>query len=251
MMLEALEDHERGWVGGETSLSGARMKRGTFAIEHIMPQRWQTNWPLGSHSEEEREALLQTFGNLTLLTTKLNSRVSNKPWSSKSEELTKNDVLLINKRVQELGSSGWSEDLIKSRTTSIIQSLINIWPVPVGHKSRILSEKPEKQIKVGVIDLISAGFVSAGQTLYAKQTEHAGKVAQILDDGRIKCEEIVFDSLSFAGIQIRKRNTNGWTFWLVDEKTRKSMADLREEYRELIGLEDGEDEIEDNDGSDD
>jgi hypothetical protein len=29
------------------------------------------------------------------------------------------------------------------------------------------------------------------------------------------------------------------------------MADLREEYRELIGLEDGEDEIEDNDGSDD
>ena len=62
---------------------------------------------------------------------------------------------------------------------------------------------------------------------------------------------IIFDSLSLAGIQIRKRNTNGWTFWLVDEKTRKSMADLREEYRELIGLEDGEDEIEDNDGSDD
>jgi hypothetical protein len=28
------------------------------------------------------------------------------------------------------------------------------------------------------------------------------------------------------------------------------MADLREEYRELTGLEDGEDEIEDNDGSD-
>jgi hypothetical protein len=29
------------------------------------------------------------------------------------------------------------------------------------------------------------------------------------------------------------------------------MADLREEYRELIGLEDGEDEIEDSDGYDD
>ena len=28
------------------------------------------------------------------------------------------------------------------------------------------------------------------------------------------------------------------------------MADLREEYRELIGLEDGDDEIEDSDGSD-
>ena len=153
--------------------------------------------------------------------------------------------------MQEQGSDGWSEEEIKSRTTLIIQTLINIWPVPADHKSRILSDKPEKQVKVGVIDLISAGLVSAGQTLYPKQSKHTGKVAQILDDGRIQCEDIIFDSLSLAGIQIRKRNTNGWTFWLVDEKTRKSMADLREEYRELIGLEDGEDEIEDSDGSDD
>jgi uncharacterized protein with ParB-like and HNH nuclease domain len=250
MILEALEDHSRGWIGAETSKSGMRMKRGSFAIEHIMPQRWQMNWPIKNHSEAEREVLLQTIGNLTLLTTKLNSSVSNGPWASKSGELTKHDVLLINKQVQELGSEGWGEDQITSRTTSIIQTLINIWPVPEGHKSRILTEKPEKQTKVGVIDLISAGLVSAGQTLYPKQNKHVGKVAQILDDGRIQCENIIFDSLSLAGIQIRKRNTNGWTFWLVDEKTRKSMADLREEYRELIGLEDGEDEIEDSDGSD-
>ncbi|MGA0079423.1 MAG: hypothetical protein ACO3IO_01975 [Candidatus Nanopelagicus sp.] len=49
----------------------------------------------------------------------------------------------------------------------------------------------------------------------------------------------LFNQLVKRDIQLRKRNTNGWTFWLVDEKTRKSMADLREEYRELIGLEDG------------
>jgi hypothetical protein len=251
MILEALEDHSRGWKSGETSKSGMRMKRGTFAIEHIMPQRWQSNWPIANYSEEEREFLIQTIGNLTLLTSKLNGSVSNGPWSSKSGELTKHDVLLMNSQVREQGSMGWNEDLIKVRTASIVQSLIDIWPVPAGHKSRILSEKSEKQIKVGVIDLISAGLVSSGQMLYPRQNQHAGKVAQILDDGRIECESLIFDSLSLAGIQIRKRNTNGWTFWLVDEKTRKSMADLREEYRELIGLEDGEDEIEDGDGADD
>jgi hypothetical protein len=121
--------------------------------------------------------------------------------------------------VQELGSNGWNEDLIKSRTETIVQTLINIWPVPAGHKSRIVAKKSENQIKVGVIDLISAGLVSAGQTLYPKQNKHAGKVAQILDDGRIQCENVVFDSLSLAGVQIRKRSTNGWTFWLIDEKT--------------------------------
>lgn len=149
-----------------------------------------------------------------------------------------------------MGENGWGENQIKLRTQELIETIINIWPVPVDHRSRMVSEKREKQVQVAVVDLISAGLVSAGQTLYPKQHKHAGKVAQILDDGRIECENNTFDSLSLAGIQIRKTNTNGWTFWLVDEKTRKSMSDLREEYRELIGLEDGDDEFEDGDGSD-
>ncbi|TSA58105.1 MAG: DUF262 domain-containing protein, partial [Methylophilaceae bacterium] len=181
MILEAIEDYERGWIGSQSSKSGMRMKRASFAIEHIMPQSWHSNWPLGTDSEDERAIQLQTIGNLTLLTTKLNSSVSNGPWTSKSDELTKHDVLLINKQVQELGAYGWSENLIKSRTAALIEKIIAIWPVPVGHKSRIVSEKPEKQVKVGVIDLISAGLVSAGQTLYPKQNKHAGKIAQILD----------------------------------------------------------------------
>jgi hypothetical protein len=245
MILEAIEDNARGWIGGSTSKAGTRVKRASYAIEHVMPQRWQTNWPLGLITEEEREAQLQTIGNLTLLTTKLNSSVSNGPWTLKSQELTKHDVLLINKQIQELGESGWDEELIKARTLLLIESILSIWPVPNGHISRVVLEKSEKQTKVEVIDLISAGLVTSGQTLFPKQNKHSGRSAQILDDGRIELEGQIFDSLSLAGIKIRQKNTNGWTFWIVDEKTRKSMADLREEYRELIGLEEGEDEAED------
>lgn len=251
MILEAIEDNSRGWVGSSTSKAGIRVKRGSYAIEHVMPQRWQANWPLGTYTEQERETQLQTIGNLTLLTTKLNSSVSNGPWSSKSAELTKHDVLLINKQIQELGKKGWDEDLIKARTSFLIEKIITIWTVPADHVSRVVLEKSEKQTKVEVIDLISAGLVSTGQTLFPKQNKHSGRTAQILDDGRIETEGVIFDSLSLAGIKIRQKNTNGWTFWIVDEKTRKSMGDLREEYRELIGLEDGEDEAEDADGSDD
>jgi len=251
MILEAVEDHARGCTGEETGKAGIRMKRGSFSIEHIMPQMWQVNWPLGTCPEEEREVQLQTIGNLTLLSTKLNSSVSNKPWIIKSSELTKHDILLINKQVQDQGKNGWGEDQIKSRTEKLIETITSIWSVPTGHKSRTMLDKPEEQLKIGVIDLISAGLVSAGQALYPKHNKHAGKVAQILDDGRIQCENFIFDSLSQAGIQISKLNTNGWTFWLVDEKTKKSMGDLRDEYRELVGLEDGEDEIEDSEGPED
>lgn len=248
MILEAIEDYERGWVGSENSKSGMRVRRGSFAIEHLMPQSWQANWPLGGKTEDEREFQLHTIGNLTLLTAKLNSSVSNDPWVAKSKELTKHDVLLINKQAQKLGENGWDEELIVLRTSKLVEAILSIWPVPEGHKSRIISEEPEKKIKVGVIDLISAGLVSSGQTLYPKQQKHAGKIAQILDDGRIETEGVIFDSLSLAGIQLRKRQTNGWRFWLIDEKTRKSMADLRAEYRELIGLVGGEDEFEDTEG---
>lgn len=251
MILEAIEDHERGWEGDEESKSGARMTRSSFTIEHVMPQAWEENWPLGEITREERELHIHVLGNLTLLTKKLNSSSRNGPWPVKSDELTNHDVLLMNKKIQEMGASGWSEKLIRERTSKLADMIIEIWPVPVGHKPNLVVNKGEKQIKVEVIDLMSAGLVSAGQTLYPKQRKHEGKTANILDDGQISTDGLIFDSLSLAGNQIRKLSTNGWTFWLVDEKTRKSMADLREEYRELIGLEDGQDEGEDSDESDD
>ena len=250
MILEAIEDYSRGWVGDQTARAGMRMKRGTFAIEHIMPNKWQEHWPLNGVSEGEREFQLQTLGNLTLLTTKLNSSLANGSWSSKSLELTKYDVLLMNKEVQELGKEGWNESRIKSRTQTLIEKIIWIWPVPYGYRSNLVHEEPEPEVKVNVIDLISAGLVSVGQSIYPRRSKDVGRVAQILEDGRIKIDEKVFNSLSLAAIYLTHRPINGWSYWLSDEKSRVSMADLRQEYRELIGLEEGEDEIDDGDDVD-
>ena len=241
MILEAVEDHKRGWIGKEESKSGVRVKRGSYTIEHIMPQKWQAHWPLGNQTEEEREEDIQTIGNLTLLTTKLNASVSNGPWTAKSVELTKHDVLLMNKQIQEIGEIGWNEALIEARTASLIQTLVEIWPVPTGHKSVVVMESNEKQVKIEVIDLISAGLVSAGQTLYPRQPSVSGQTAQILDDGRISVDGEVFDSLSMATYKVVKNGQNGWTFWRLDEKTKQNMSDLRKQYRDIIGEEDGED----------
>ena len=46
MVLEAIEDYRRGWRGTTKGLGGERVARGKFAIEHIMPRKWQAHWPL-------------------------------------------------------------------------------------------------------------------------------------------------------------------------------------------------------------
>jgi hypothetical protein len=45
MVLEAIEDDRRGWRGNELGLGGERVARGKYAIEHVMPRKWDY-WPL-------------------------------------------------------------------------------------------------------------------------------------------------------------------------------------------------------------
>jgi uncharacterized protein DUF1524 len=104
MVLEAIEDYQRGWKGKEQGLGGERVARGKYAIEHVMPRKWVTHWPLptDSRSEADRDHLIHTLGNLTLLTGKLNAKVSNGPWlgaGGKREGLEGHDVLLLNREL--------------------------------------------------------------------------------------------------------------------------------------------------------
>jgi hypothetical protein len=54
-----------------------------------------------------RNAALQTFGNLTILTQELNSSVSNGPWHAKRPEFLQCSLLPINQDLHE--SNSWDE----------------------------------------------------------------------------------------------------------------------------------------------
>jgi hypothetical protein len=245
MVFEALEDYVRGWKEGKSGSAGMRIRRASYTIEHVMPQSWQSNWPLAPGiSDLERDRLVQTLGNLTLLSTKLNSSVSNGPWlgeGGKRAALNEKDVLLLNSKVQEVGKDGWSEELIRSRTEELTSMILDIWKVPKGHVSKVHRERSESSKRVQVIDLISAGLLQTGQTLYPSYKRYKGRNAQILADGRIEVEGEVFDSLSVAGNYLRKKNTNGWTFWLINESPKEKLFDVREKYKEIVGVEGSED----------
>jgi hypothetical protein len=207
-----------------------------------MPQTWLKNWPLTAGvSELERDSLVQTLGNLTLLSTKLNSSVSNGPWlgeTGKSAALTEHDVLLINKKIQDSGKNGWNEKLIKNRTLELIDMILNIWKVPEGHVSKIRRERSESTKRIAVIDLISAGLIEPGQRIYPHAKKYEGISASILVDGRIELNDSIYDSLSAAGVSVRGSSTNGWRFFAVDSPSGPRLAELYAKYFEMTGEED-------------
>lgn len=249
MVFEALEDYARGWKDGKSSSAGVRIRRASYSIEHLMPQSWQSNWPLPSGiTELERDRLVQTLGNLTLLSSKLNSSVSNGPWLGevgKRAALNEKDVLLLNNKVQDAGKDGWSEEMIRNRTEELTAMILDIWKVPKGHVSKVNREKSESSKRVQVIDLISAGLIHPGQKIFPHAKKYEGISASILVDGRIELNGIVYDSLSGAGVSVRGSSTNGWWFFAMDKPSGPRLSELYKSYLAMAGEESSDESTED------
>ena len=167
----------------------------------------------------------------------LNSSVSNSAWYEKKKSINEHDLLQLNKRVLTTGEKEWTDSDIKNRTLELIEIIIKIWPAPENHKVRRRFETKRWISKVSVSDLIAAGYIEVGQTLFPKRPKYAGQNATVLSDGRIEIENQIKDSLSLAGHVVQDRNTNGWSFWLTDTKSRRSMNDVRNDYEAAMGIE--------------
>lgn len=235
MLLEAIEDHWRGWISGEISPAGMRIRRGTYVIEHLMPQAWAKNWPLPPGlTEEERNARIHRLGNLTLLTNKLNATISNGAWlgdCGKSTHLQERDVVLMNSRLlKQYGTRQWDEAGIDQRTQQAIDALLAIWPVPAGHKVPVRREPPPGPVAVEVADLLEASYLQPGATLHSGVGKHGGHTAIVLPDGRIEVAGRAFESPSSAASSILGRPANGWDFWKTDPAGRTRLKLLRARY---------------------
>jgi hypothetical protein len=125
MILQALE------MGVRTAKNENLTITKALPVEHLMPQAWQAHWPLPAdkaNAKEEREALVHTIGNLTLIATSLNSEISNGPWSKKRPAIRKQALLALNRYFQDL--SEWDEAAIRKRGASLFDTALKIWSRP-------------------------------------------------------------------------------------------------------------------------
>lgn len=247
MVLEAIEDHLRGWRGDQTGLGSERVPRGKLHIEHIMPRKWQSHWPLADETgtEADREALIHTIGNLTLLSGQLNSKVSNGPWlgdTGKRQGLVGHDVQMLNRELLKSAGDNWSDAGIRKRSDDLSKIIIEIWPAPPGHRSGFAREKVVPRHKVDLSDLLSAGRLQAAMLLYPRRKKYADSVATLLPDGRLDVGGKIFASPSEAAKTITGANENGWAFFLVDQQSKRSLKDVRLDYLESLAIDADEDD---------
>ncbi len=113
------------------------LKKG-LTIEHLLPQHWQKHWPLVQSERESDEAfaeriadrnrLLHTIGNLTILNSSLNPLVSNGGFKSKKREILRHSKLNINLFLAD--EDDWDEKRIRARGEKLCRLFLKIWARP-------------------------------------------------------------------------------------------------------------------------
>ena len=103
--------------------------------EHVLPRSWDEEWPFQSddvlkyYSDDsravERNRVLHTLGNLTLLTDKLNISSGKKNFSEKKKNFAEHSSLFINKWF--LNYSSWAEPEILERGEFLSKKAVKIW----------------------------------------------------------------------------------------------------------------------------
>jgi hypothetical protein len=133
-----------------TKFDEATVNSDDLTVEHILPRKWAEHWPLPSGyaapSElvydaisrgfnitdevkaemEKRRRLINTLGNLTLLTRSLNPSLSNGPWPKKQLALSKS-LLALNRDISD--ALHWNEEEIQYRGKKMSEVFNRIWSI--------------------------------------------------------------------------------------------------------------------------
>ena len=117
--------------------------KSTLTIEHVMPVEWCEFWPLPDgriaksslerildpnpdELSDNRDRVIHTIGNLTLLTQPLNSSVQNRSYAEKRPEILKQSALALNREFQSYET--WDEKSISARSRKLFDHALHLWP---------------------------------------------------------------------------------------------------------------------------
>ncbi|MEA3014849.1 MAG: hypothetical protein QOD42_3394 [Sphingomonadales bacterium] len=136
MILQAIEEHYQAQATKAEPIIQYDFSK--LTIEHIMPQSWLETWPLPPGADANaREDAIQSIGNLTLVSGKLNPSLSNSPWFLEGSDACKragldlHSRLELNRQLLAANLASWNEAAIAKRAATLFLAAQSIWPAAV------------------------------------------------------------------------------------------------------------------------
>lgn len=220
LILESINRHlsDIQHAGAHTVLSGAP------TIEHIMPQTLDDTWKteLGPNYEQVYRDYIDTLGNLTLVTSEWNSKLSNSAFVVKKPKLSGHGLLLnqeyFNKPIYQ-----WNEQSIRDRAAFLANMINDIWPA-IGEPPAPKTSEGSKPTKVSFLD--QEIVVSSWRDVASQTTE---AVIKLVDNFDIIAESMpaYLDKEKFPNAY--RQMSNGWYL-----NTNLSAASIKSYCRNLI-----------------
>lgn len=211
-IFEAIELAKRTALNEDIEIKSA------LTIEHIMPQKWRTNWPIPGFDylddddadpdhvaqKVQRDGVVDNLGNLTLLTGPLNSSISNGPYSVKMPAVRAHSSLALNRELADYDD--WDEETISARGMALFGNAKKIWVAPTrGADQSALNDLAGEGVKLPP-EGTECKFTYAGVT-YAAAIREAHLVVEGIDRA--------FATFSAASKTITRTNRNGWNDWYL------------------------------------
>ncbi|MCC5923966.1 MAG: DUF262 domain-containing protein [Crocinitomicaceae bacterium] len=131
-ILYFLESKARNRNLHSTGLLGLK----SYTLEHVMPKKWENNWPAVNSPEEKnrRYRVLMTLGNLTILPSSLNSSIRDGAWDVKKNGTPTKPGLIqyaagLETFSQYLQNDEWNESTIVERSVFLADLAIDFWSI--------------------------------------------------------------------------------------------------------------------------
>ena len=157
---------------------------------------------------------------------------------------------MLNRDLLKTTADQWTDIAIQERTKALIELILRIWPAPPGHTSGYARSLPRIRRKIQLADLISAGVLAPGSRLLPRRKKHSHREATLLADGSIEVDGISHDNPTLAASAMAGKRTGGWSFFMVDDGSKRTLKAIRTEYVAAISVEDEDDDAEDEDEDD-
>lgn len=209
----------------------ATLDMSSLSIEHIMPQTSTAYWEeKAGVSGEEYIELVNTIGNLTLVTKPDNSAAGNKDFETKKKIFEDTLHIRLNKTLY--GMSEWTSEAIKNRSERLIDELISMYPYLRSNGN--YDHDGSRNIFLEAHGIKASGYLNedgtviiySGSEIYSKIKDIAsdtlGEARQeMLDKGIIEktigglqfTQDYVAPSVSNAAGLILGGSRNGWDCW--------------------------------------